>query len=132
MEAPNSDRNESDQHDSHVGDVSSRYTTSGVAAAIRALEDPPSSNVQKMHMPSAAPARRDMGAKLKASLRETARQAGVGAFHVIPPAGLEYDEETKEEDEEIGISTDRTIDVGTISTTSDGDDTLIYNVLATP
>eukprot|EP00978_Attheya_sp_CCMP212_P015322 scaffold39519_cov59-Attheya_sp.AAC.6 len=131
MEAPHSDRNESNKHDFHLGDVSTCCTTSGVASAIHAPEDPPSSNVQNMHMPSAAPARRDMDAKLKASLRETARQAGVGAFHVIPPAGLESDEETKEEDEEIGISTDHTNDVGTISTTSDGDDTLIYNVLAT-
>eukprot|EP00978_Attheya_sp_CCMP212_P005517 scaffold12383_cov44-Attheya_sp.AAC.1 len=131
-EAPNSDRNESDQHNFHVGDGSSRCTTSGVAAAIRAPEDPPSSIVQNMDMSSVAPARRDMEAKLKVSQRATARQAGVGAFHVIPPAGLESDEETKEEDEEIGISTDHTIAVGTISTTSDGDDALIYNVLATP
>jgi hypothetical protein len=135
-EAPNSDRNESDHHDFHVGDVSlsSRCTTSCVAAAIRAPKDPPSSNAQNMHMSSAAPARRDMEAKLKVSLRATARKAGVGAFHVIPSAGLESDEETKEEDEEMGISTDHTIDVGTISTTSDGDDAdaFIYQVLATP
>jgi len=135
-EAPNSDRNESDQQDFHVGDVSSRSrcTKSGVAAAIRAPEDHPSSKVQIMPMSSAAQARMDMDAKLKASLRAKARKAGVGAFHVVPPAGLESDEETKEEEEEIVISTDHTnaIDFGTISTTSDGDDALVYKVLATP
>ncbi len=74
-----------------------------------------------MHMSSATRAKRDTEAKLKASLRATARQAGVGAFHVVQPAGLESDEEHKDEEEEIAISTDHTIDAETIATLSDGD-----------
>jgi hypothetical protein len=139
-EAPNSDRIESDQDDVHVSEaVFSHSTPQGVAAAIRAPENTSSITYvegENMHLSSPACARRDMGIKLKlkASLRATARQAGVGAFHVIPPAELEPAEETKEEDEETGIWSDHTIDVGTgtISTTSDGDDDLIYNVVATP
>jgi hypothetical protein len=138
--APNSDRIESDQDDVHVSEaVFSHFKPQGVAAAIRAPEDSSSITYvegENMHLSSPACARRDMGIKLKlkASLRATARQAGVGAFHVIPPAELEPAEETKEEDEETGIWSDHTIDVGTgtISTTADGDDDLIYNVVATP
>eukprot|EP00978_Attheya_sp_CCMP212_P017900 scaffold48264_cov49-Attheya_sp.AAC.1 len=122
-EAPNIDNTESNQRSFHVD--AAHTTTTGVVDAIRA-PDPPSSNVG---MSSAARARRDMvGMKLKASLRATARQSGVGAFHVLP----ESDEETKEQEvEEIG-TTDHAIHVGTISTMSyGGDDALIY-ALATP
>eukprot|EP00978_Attheya_sp_CCMP212_P025860 scaffold84042_cov53-Attheya_sp.AAC.1 len=121
-EAPNIDNTESNQRSYHVD--AAHTTTTGVVDAIRA-PDPPSSNVG---MSSAARARRDMGMKLKTSLRTSARQSGVGAFHVLP----ESDEETKEQEvEEIG-TTDHAINFErTISAWQDEDDALIYAV-ATP
>ena len=121
-EAPkHKDSIESNQRSFHGVDAAHTMTT-GVVEAIRA-PDPPSSNVG-MGMSSAAHAKSDM----KASLRTTARQSGVGAFHVMP-SEPEWEEETKEQNEEETGINDHRIDVGTISTTREsGDDDLIHVV----
>eukprot|EP00978_Attheya_sp_CCMP212_P003303 scaffold6819_cov51-Attheya_sp.AAC.9 len=121
-EAPNPYRRESAPL-FHV-DAMSSMTTTGVVEAIRA-PDPPSSR-----------------SKLKENLRVSARQSGVGAFHVVPPgpewhwheaeAEAEAEQESKEDDEDDEENSigNHIIYEGISETTND--DVPLATALATP